>query len=132
MQSFSPEQRSLLFLPFSIQVFFPQCFGLMLTSSCQTLTSSYCLTSSHQQVGRLEELDEKSSWGEVKTGRLVTNYHHRQDRLDFEKNSLIYLPVKSDLGDGQQSKNQNTFLSPPTLFPRLIYFIDVKSLFECK
>jgi len=35
----------------------------------------------------------------VKTGRSLTNYHHRPNRLDVEKiNSIFYLSVKKQFG----------------------------------
>jgi len=32
----------------------------------------------------------KGSWVEIRTGRSLTNYHHRQNRIDLRKINLIY------------------------------------------
>lgn len=60
---------------------------------------------------------EKIGWErtcvDIKTGRLLTNYPHRQNRLDLRKINIIYWQLQYILvGRNKGKRNNNTFLSP--------------------
>lgn len=63
-----------------------QCGGLTL-AGCQTPTQ--LLPPSPSSMGWGERRRWKNVWVETETGRSLTNYHHRQNRLDLSKNNLI-------------------------------------------
>lgn len=70
------------------------------------------LSHSPSSVGQGEKNRQKSSWAEIKKGRLLTSYCHRQNRLDSGKINLLSRIVRN------KDKNKNTFPSH-SLLPRL-------------
>ena len=67
-----------------------------------TCPPSHSLTPlSQQERGRKQ--DGKNSWVKTGTGSLLTNYLHRQNRLNLGKISL--LPIEIDLASEKQRKN---------------------------
>lgn len=84
--SFSPSFTSFLFFSF---LFFSLAFSLfpLVMISLVQQTSAHPATHSLSQ----QETEERMKNSQVKTGRSLTSYHHRQNRFDF---NLIYCTLK--------------------------------------
>ena len=69
------------------------CSGLTL-AGCQVPTKAALSLPLLNWAGG--ENKTKGSWVEIRTGRSLTNYRHRQNRLDLGKNQFNLLLVKSE------------------------------------
>jgi len=68
------------------------CCGL--TLDCGPMCTQLGITHSTFSTGWEEKIGWKSSWVETKTGRSLTSYHQRQNRLNLVKIYLIYSQLK--------------------------------------
>lgn len=60
---------------------------------------------------------KKTSWVEIKTGRFLTNYHHRQNRLGWNSFNLLLIKMELNSEKQRQKKLKQHLPFTPCFFP---------------